>query len=157
MKKIVITICVFVICLFCVLLIPKDKSKQYKGLSKQEKIKALINISDLSDEFMNNYYNDYAEMSERGNLDNVLIVISDREIKNTYGATDIVYAPNNNYYLQYETEKDRKNALKKLKADNYLSVEENQKIELPDEDNATEYMSWGIGCNYRYRVRYKYI
>ena len=130
MKKLVITICVFVICLLCILLIPKDKNKQYKNLSKQEKIKSLININDLSDEFMNNYYNDYAIMASQDNLENVLIVISEKGIKNSYGATNIVNAPNHQYFLQYETEKEKNNAYEKLNSDGYLSVEENEIIQI---------------------------
>ena len=147
MKKLVITICVFVICLLCILLIPKDKNKQYKNLSKQEKIKSLININDLSDEFMNNYYNDYAIMASQDNLENVLIVISEKGIKNSYGATNIVNAPNHQYFLQYETEKEKNNAYEKLNNDGYLSVEENEIIQISEGDSTSrEYMSWGISA-----------
>lgn len=127
------------------------KKQSRKQLSKQEKVKELINISDLSDEFMENYFDDYAKMAKEDNLENVLIVISENGIKNSYGATDIVNAPNNQYFLQYETEKDRKDALKKLKKENrYASVEENNVMEfteeepIADNESSSQYNSWGI-------------
>ena len=145
MKKIVISICLFMICLLCILLIPKDKNNQYKNLKKQDRIKALININDLSDKFMEDYFNDYSTMVARNNLDNVLIVTSENGIKNSYGATDIISAPNNQFFLQYETDNDCKSAYKKLKKDGYVSVDKNETVDISGENtNNKSYMSWGI-------------
>ncbi len=126
----------------------KDTKKQK---SKKERLKELINIDELDKDFIDDYFNDYKEMAARNNQENILIVISENGIKNTYGAVQVVNAPNHQYFLQYETEKDRKEAYKKLKADNYLSVEENTILkELGDSESdepqsgSTGYMSWGI-------------
>ena len=120
-----------------------------KHKSKKERLKELINISELDHDFIDDYFNDYKEMAARDNQENILIVISENGIKNTYGAVQVVNAPNHQYFLQYETEKDRKEAYKKLKEDNYLSVEENAVYEIEENndnniDSSSEYMSWGI-------------
>ena len=124
-----------------------------KHKSKKERLKELINISELDHDFIDDYFNDYKEMAARDNQENILIVISENGIKNTYGAVQVVNAPNHQYFLQYETEKDRKEAYKKLKEDNYLSVSENTVYEeLGDsetgdsETGSTSYMSWGINA-----------
>lgn len=144
-----VVVILFIISLSSIFVLSKNQSR--KILTKEEKIKELINISDLSDEFMENYFDDYAEMTKEDNLENVLIVISENGIKNNYGATNIVKAPNNQYFLQYKTKKDRKEALKKLKSDNrYVSVEENEIItfteetSISDNDSFSQYNSWGI-------------
>ena len=128
----------------------KDTKKQK---SKKERLKELINIDELDKDFIDDYFNDYKEMAARNNQENILIVISENGIKNTYGAVQVVNAPNHQYFLQYETDKDRKEAYKKLKEDNYLSVSENiiyeelgdPETNNPETDN-TGYMSWGINA-----------
>ena len=96
-----------------------------KKETKEDKIKKLINVSKLDQKFIDDYFEDYKEMTSKNNEENILIVISDKGIKDNYGASQVVNAPNHQYFLQYETEQERKEAYKKLKQDNYLSVEEN--------------------------------
>ena len=101
----------------------------------------LININECTEEFMNNYFEKTKELNEKNNKDNILIVSSKDKIKNTYGATDIVEAPNNQYILQYDSEKERKDAYEKLKKDNsIISVDRNIIYQTAD----ANYNSWGI-------------
>lgn len=151
MKKIISAVTLVLIAMFAGIVALQVNRNQKNTISKEEKVKELINISSLSDEFMDNYYEDYTKMVKEDNLDNVLIVISENGIKNDYGATNIVKAPNNQYFLQYKTEKERKNAYEKLKNDDhYVSVEENQTLSVTEDnnllsnENATTYNSWGI-------------
>ncbi|HIU40271.1 MAG TPA: leucine-rich repeat protein [Candidatus Aphodocola excrementigallinarum] len=151
MKKAICAVILVLIGMFAGVITLQVNRNQKNIISKEEKVKELINISSLSDEFMDNYYEDYTKMVKEDNLDNVLIVISENGIKNDYGATNIVKAPNNQYFLQYKTEKERKNAYEKLKNDDrYVSVEENQTISVTEDnnllsnENATTYNSWGI-------------
>ena len=145
-------IIIFVIGLFATVTFLNTKNIN-KNKSKEERLKDLINISELDQDFMNKYFYDYKEMAARNNQENILIVISENGIKNTYGAVQVVNAPNHQYFLQYETDKDRKEAYKKLKEDNYLSVSENiiyeelgdPETNNPETDN-TGYMSWGINA-----------
>lgn len=113
-------------------------------------IKSLINISSLSSEFMDNYFSDIKDLNSSG-TDNLLIIISKREIEKTYGATKVVKAPNNQYILKYKTKDEMTNAMDKLKdGDGVLSVEENVKSQLTADDNdstinsTSKYNSWGI-------------
>ena len=145
-------IIIFVIGLFAIVAFLNTKNIN-KNKSKEERLKDLINISELDQDFVNKYFEDYKEMAARNNQENILIVISENGIKNTYGAVQVVNAPNHQYFLQYETDKDRKEAYKKLKEDNYLSVSENiiyeelgdPETNNPETDN-TGYMSWGINA-----------
>ena len=106
-------IIIFVIGLFAIVAFLNTKNIN-KNKSKEERLKDLINISELDQDFVNKYFEDYKEMAARNNQENILIVISENGIKNTYGAVQVVNAPNHQYFLQYETDKDRKEAYKKL-------------------------------------------
>lgn len=106
----------------------------------RSKYERLNNISKLSDEFMDNYFEEVGEASD-DEKENMLIVTSERKIKDSYGATKIIEAPNNQYILQYSSEEEKKSALEKFKDDNKIeSVEENIVYTSLD----TEYNSWGI-------------
>ena len=122
-----------------------------------KKLEELINISDCTDEFMANYYEDVQELQNINNKENVVIVISEGDVENTYGATKIVKAPNNQYFLQYKNKKEKDNAIEKLKNnENVISAEENhayKAIEYNHEitntfmykkENNTSFNSWGI-------------
>ena len=129
-KKIkIISFVVLIITMISSIIFFINNGKSIKKLSKKERIKELINISELDQDFVDDYFKAYYAMSARNNLENVLIVISEDGIHNTYGATQVVNAPNHQYFLQYENENDRKKAYKKLKSDGYLSVEENTPLE----------------------------
>ena len=109
--------------------------------------KELINISKLSEEFMDNYFDDVKELNKEGNLENVLIVISKRDVNDGYGAKKVIKAPNNQYILQYDTKELKDKAMEELKNDSYvLSVNENGKYELYNDNNnePSNYNSWGI-------------
>ena len=151
-KKIkIISFVVLIITMISSIIFFINNGKSIKKLSKKEKIKELINISELDQDFVDDYFKDYYAMSARNNLENVLIVISEDGIHNTYGATQVVNAPNHQYFLQYENENDRKKAYKKLKSDGYLSVEENTPLEALEDNeidsnntSTSKYNSWGI-------------
>lgn len=100
-----------------------------------------INISYLSDEFVNKYFKEISENNSNEDKDNMLIVISKSKIKNSYGAKNIIEAPNNQYILQYDSDEEKKSALEQLKKDNQIeSVEENGVYTT----ETTNYNSWGI-------------
>ena len=73
----------------------------------------IINISELSDEFMQEYYDGVSELSD-GDKDNILIITSLDELSDWRGASKCVKAPNHQYFLQYDKQKkkeDRKTIL----------------------------------------------
>lgn len=49
-----------------------------------------INISYLSDEFVDKYFKEISENNSNEDKDNMLIVISKSKIKNSYGAKNII-------------------------------------------------------------------
>ena len=117
------------------------KSEDYINLEKNKTQQDLINISECSEEFMQNYFEGTKEINEKDNKDNILIVTSKEKIKNTFGASDIVSAPNNQYILQYNSEDEKNNALDQLKKnEDILYVEENNTYTFFE----SEYNSWGI-------------
>ena len=137
-KKIVAVILLIVIVFFGALHIYRDK-----------KITTIdfININKLSDKFMNNYFTEVKKMTSN-ELDNALIVISKKKIKDVYGARKAIPAPNNQTILIYDDSNNRDKALAKLKEDkNVLSVDKNEKYELFNDSNSTSpssYNSWGV-------------
>ena len=100
-----------------------------------------FNISYLSDEFVEEYFEEISEADLDEEKENMLIVISDNKIKDTYGAKNIIEAPNHQYILQYSSEGAKESALQKLKQDKRIeSVEENGVYTTEKGD----YNSWGI-------------
>lgn len=115
----------------------------YKIFHKEKTLntKDLINISELSEDFMQNYLKETTKINSGNNQENVLIVISKNKIKNNYGAINVVEAPNNQYLLEYKTTDEKNYALEKLQDDkSILNVEENKEYTI---DNIP-YNSWGI-------------
>lgn len=101
----------------------------------------LINISYLSQDFMDNYFEEISNVGSDEAKENMLIIISDSKIKDSYGAKNIIEAPNNQYILQYDSEEEKDAALKELKNDKRIkSVEENTVYTTEEVD----YNSWGI-------------
>lgn len=90
-----------------------------------------------SDEFMEDYFDSYAEMAASGEQENILIVISASR-PNYYGASKVVEGPNHAYYLMYDSAEERDDAYERFVEDDTVSVEKNTKMEL------LNYMSWGI-------------
>ena len=124
---------------------------------ENEKLRELVNISDCTDEFMSNYYEDVQELQNINNKENIVIVVSKSNIENTFGATKIVKAPNNQYFLQYKNKKDKEKAIKKLtNNENLISIEENHAYKATENENLKikssmksgekngNYNSWGI-------------
>ena len=70
-------------------------------LKQQKELKELINIDSLSDEFIDNYFDEVSQI-EYEDKENILIVVSKEKIDNGYGAVDIIEAPNNQYFLIYD-------------------------------------------------------
>lgn len=100
-----------------------------------------FNISYLPDEFVEEYFEQISEADSDEEKENMLIVISDSKIKNSYGAKNIIEAPNHQYILQYSSEEEKNAALKELKNDKGIaSVEENGVYTTEEGD----YNSWGI-------------
>lgn len=104
----------------------------------------IINISDCSDEFMDNYFEEMEAFNEKLSKEdektqdemksNMLIVIS-KEEPDSDEAIQTIKAPNNTYFLVYETNEEMEKAKEKLaKDDNILSVDNNVVYEI-SEDN----------------------
>ncbi|MDD6272501.1 MAG: S8 family serine peptidase [bacterium] len=101
----------------------------------------LINISYLSQDFMDNYFEEISNADSDEEKENMLIIISDSKIKDSYGAKNIIEAPNNQYILQYESEEEKNKALEKLENDKSIaSVEKNEVRQIEE----VTYNSWGI-------------
>lgn len=118
-----------------------DKNNEIENLSNtDEKIQQdLINVSECSEDFMENYFEENKKLNEENNKENVLIVTSKSEIKDSFGASNIIEAPNNQYILQYDSEEEKQQAFKELnKLDSTVTVEENILR------TVAEYNSWGI-------------
>ena len=105
------------------------------------KKKSEYNISYLSKEFVDSYFKEISKANTDQDKDNMLIVIANTMPKDTYGAINVIEAPNNQYLLQYKSEKEKKAALNKLSNDKRIkSVEENGTLEI----EVGDYNSWGI-------------
>lgn len=106
--------------------------------NKESKLQSLINIDELSEDFISKY-NEEMNSLDDNQLEKTLIVISENGIDNSYNADKVIEAPNNQYYLVYKTEEEKNKALDEFnKSDAIYSVEENIKFE------AFDYNSWGI-------------
>ena len=105
----------------------------------------LININELSQEFMDNYFEEVSNVPEE-NKENMLIITSKEVLKDTYGASKIIEAPNYQYFLQYDSEEEKNNALEKFNSDNSdIDVSENSIYELyEDTVLVSSYNSWGV-------------
>ena len=121
------TFCILVIC-FAWWFIAKEKTNPDINL---------INLANLSDEFMENYFDSYAQITAENNQENTLIIISPSR-PNEYGAKNIIEGPNHTYYLAYDTVEERDLAYTKFEKDDTISVEKNHKMQILD------YYSWGI-------------
>lgn len=105
----------------------------------------LININELSQEFMDNYFEEVSNVKEE-NKENMLIITSKEALKDTYGASKVIEAPNHQYFLQYDSEEGKNNALEKFNSDNSdIDVSENSIYELyEDTVLVSSYNSWGV-------------
>ena len=130
----ILLVILIIICIFgCIHL----KSNKLLKNNKND----LINISYLSEDFMNNYFKAIGKVTSDEEKANMLIVISNTEISNSYGAKNIIEAPNNQYILQYDSKNTKNKALAKLKNDKSISSVEENIIYKTEEVN---YNSWGI-------------
>lgn len=102
-----------------------------------------ININSLSKKFINTYLDNNQKITEESK-ENILIITTKEKNLEKYGASNIIEAPNNQYYLQYENRYDKEKALNKLKNDNVI-VSENI-VHTIDEDTVlvSSYNSWGV-------------
>jgi len=102
-----------------VYLIKQDAKKENKNAE-------LINITQCSEEFMNNYFEELDKIQENEDKENILIITSETKIQDGYGASEIVEAPNNQYILKYESQEEKNDALENFNTNKELiSVEEN--------------------------------
>ncbi|MBR3116202.1 S8 family serine peptidase [Candidatus Saccharibacteria bacterium] len=120
---------VLVICLLCGFYLFNSGEKIANGDSSD--------VTECSDECMEEFFDSYAEMTASGEQDNMLIVVSSNR-PNDYEASGIVEGPNHTYYLMYNDLEKRDNAYEQFANDDTVSVEKNNKMEL------LNYMSWGI-------------
>lgn len=101
----------------------------------------LINISELSEGFMEDYFGEIAKYQTNEDKENMLIAIANNKIQNTYGAKNVIETPNNQYILLYNSEEEKSLALEKLKENSdILSIEENETYTTEE----VNYNSWGI-------------
>ena len=113
---------------------------------QKEVIKKLNNIDNLSQEFMDNYFEEVSTLKTQ-DANKRLIVISENKSFDNYGAKRVIASPNNQYILEYASKKDKEDALEKLLLDDTIfSAEEDIIREVSDDGEAAEvsYMSWGI-------------
>lgn len=102
---------------------------------------SLINISELSEDFMEGYFDEYGRIAADEDKENVLIVTSLAGVKDDYGAVKVIVAPNHQYILQYESEEKKNEARKKFENDQTIaSVDNNDVITL----DTAAYNSWGV-------------
>ena len=118
----------------------------------------IINISKCSDEFMSQYFDELTtlnkniskedEETQKEIKSNMLIVTSKEENINSYGASQVIKAPNNQFILVYNTKDEKDKAIINLDNDkSILDVDENSEYNL-FYDNLSEaeitYNSWGV-------------
>jgi len=137
-KKIKAILCTIVFCLIGLMSflviheVLKDQSKN-----------DLINISKLSDKFMNNYYDEMQKI-DNNNKDNMLIVTSKKKLVNDFGATSIIEGPNNQYFLLFENGSDKEKAYLRLKKnEDVINVDKNNVYKF-SEVKSSKYNSWGV-------------
>ncbi|MBQ9834362.1 MAG: leucine-rich repeat protein [Bacilli bacterium] len=111
-----------------------------KKFSEEQRNDSLINIAYLSEEFVDNYLEEYKEIKKE-DKDNILIITSKENIEETYGATKVIEAPNHQYILQYANEENKNKALSEFSFDeSIISAEENGFYTIEE----TTYNSWGV-------------
>lgn len=168
MKKILIFIFIMLISISGIYIISqkiKEENNQVEDLTKvgennqvenltnigeKNQQEEFVNIAECSEEFMEEYFEKSKELKEKNNKDNILIVTSKEKIENTFGASDIIEAPNNQYILQYDSEEEKNIALDEFKKlDDTVKVEKNTTYTIAD------YNSWGIektGLDYATKI-----
>lgn len=106
----------------------------------------LININELPQEFMDNYFEEVSESNSKEEKENMLIITSKSKLKDTYGATKIIEAPNNQYFLQYNSKEEKEAAFEKFNNENSsIDVSENNYYEFyEDTVLVSSYNSWGV-------------
>ncbi|MBR3252986.1 S8 family serine peptidase [Candidatus Saccharibacteria bacterium] len=106
------------------------------------------NITEISEEFLDKYFDDYEAMREETDPENILMVTS-KARPETYGAVSVVEAPNYLYMLSYTDTAARDVAFENLTADG-VTVEKNQMYNLMGDTSETyfypddDYWSWGV-------------
>ncbi len=100
----------------------------------------LINIKNCTEKFMTNYFEETSKIEDE-DKENILIVTSKTKIIDTYGASKVIPAPNNQYFLVYETKEAKDLAFKNMKKlKGIVSVEENIIYKI------SAYNSWGVSA-----------
>jgi len=123
-----------------------EKLKEIKEFVEKNDI---VNISECSTEFMDNYFKEVEEFNkelEKKDTEtqneiksNMLIVFSKEDEINDYGATKAIKCPNNQYMLVYENTEDMKQAKDKLNKDEkVLKVENNNVYKIFETDENIE-------------------
>ena len=135
--KVGLAIVISVISIICI-----NLNLQSKKLD--EKVEKLINIQDYSEEKLNKFVKESKSLSD-DNKKNILIISSNELVKDN-NATNIIEAPNNQYFVEYANEKEKNKALKKFQKNKKIfAVSENEKYEFYNSESMnSSYNSWGI-------------
>ena len=110
----------------------------------------VINIAECSDDFMQKYFQELGELNQKISYEdeetqkemksNMLIVTSKEDNIDSYGATQTIKAPNNQYVLVYENKEKMENAKTELNSDKrILDVDNNNMYYIQ-----STYNSWGV-------------
>ena len=105
-----------------------------------------ININQLSSAYVEKYFEEYEKLGEQDKKSNILIITTKEELDDTYGATEVIEAPNNQYFLQYDSEEEKEKALKKFNdEESKIDVSENIIREITEDTVLVSgYNSWGV-------------
>ena len=126
-----------------VLLITAFSVANYFGRSKDGNAEiSPVDGQISSDEFMNKFFEEYDEMRNNPNNDpeNILLVMSMAK-PNDYGAVKTIEAPENMFFMYYDTIEERDEAYAQLEQDDDIIVKKNEASYYFD-----SYSSWGVGA-----------
>lgn len=101
-----------------------------------------LNIDQFSDDQMNVFLDEVTNIDEEGKS-NLLIVTTQTKIDETYGAVNVIEAPNNQYFIEYATEEEKENAFLQFNELGVI-VEDNEIMTIDTLSYDSYYNSWGI-------------
>ena len=142
--KYIQTLIIELILIICAIIFFAYHKNQHTNITKNEKIAALINIKDYPKKKLDNYIKEVQSLHNSDDIENTLIVISEKKLKEGYGAKKIIDSPNNQYILVYDS-KEKMNRAKLKLSSSVISVEQNIKYSFSDNNSSSSgYNSWGV-------------
>lgn len=142
--KYILTLIIELILIICAIIFFAYHKNQHTNITKNEKIAALINIKDYPKKKLDNYIKEVQSLHNSDDIENTLIVISEKKLKEGYGAKKIIDSPNNQYILVYDS-KEKMNRAKLKLSSSVISVEQNIKYSFSDNNSSSSgYNSWGV-------------